>query len=153
MRKLCEADVLIGALAVIVVAKGMEDLRAKPAFYATWFVSQITPGQAYNPDAFRSVGVGVVNGALWIITVEILFYISVPIIEFLERYISHLLYILFSLSFLIYSVGPQWLSYELAEHTLFEYLELTPVVWGWMFVAGILCFKNFDQNYRFVRRF
>jgi peptidoglycan/LPS O-acetylase OafA/YrhL len=145
--------VTIGGLAVIVVAKGMDDLRANPAFYATWFVSQITLGQAYNPDAFRSVGVGVINGALWTITVEILFYISVPIVEFLERYISHLLYILFSLSFLIYSVGPQWLSYELAGHTLFEYLELTPVVWGWMFIAGILCFKNFDQIYRFVRRF
>lgn len=43
-----------------------------------WCGAQITLGQFYNPRLFKDFGVGVVNGSLWTIPVEVLFYIILP---------------------------------------------------------------------------
>ena len=75
----------IGGLLVVVTAKGIHVLTEEFDLIILWFVSQITIGQAYNPNFFRDIGVGVINGALWTITVEILFYIIVPIICLIEK--------------------------------------------------------------------
>jgi peptidoglycan/LPS O-acetylase OafA/YrhL len=61
--------VTIGGLLVVVIAKGIHAILEKYDLMFIWFLSQITIGQAYNPSFFRDVGVGVINGALWTITV------------------------------------------------------------------------------------
>lgn len=48
-----------------------------------WIVSQMTFVQFYNPDFMRNFGVGVLNGSLWTISVELQFYILTPIVFFL----------------------------------------------------------------------
>ena len=48
--------------------------------FALWVSSQITLGQFYNPDFLRGYGVGVINGSLWTISVELQFYAIVPIL-------------------------------------------------------------------------
>ena len=45
-----------------------------------WIMAQITFLQFYNIDMFREFGVGVINGSLWTISVELAFYILLPII-------------------------------------------------------------------------
>ena len=40
-----------------------------------WLVTQLSFFQFYNPDFFRGYGVGVANGSLWTISVEIQFYL------------------------------------------------------------------------------
>lgn len=45
-----------------------------------WLISQSTFITFWNPDELRDVGIGVINGSLWTIPIEIQFYILVPII-------------------------------------------------------------------------
>ncbi len=47
---------------------------------ATWVFAQASFLQFYNPDAFRDIGVGVVNGSLWTISIELQFYLLLPIL-------------------------------------------------------------------------
>ena len=45
-----------------------------------WCLGQLSFVQFYNPDFLRGFGVGVVNGSLWTIAVELQFYVAVPIL-------------------------------------------------------------------------
>jgi peptidoglycan/LPS O-acetylase OafA/YrhL len=45
-----------------------------------WIITQITIFQFWTPDVLRNWGVGIPNGSLWTIPVEIQFYIVLPII-------------------------------------------------------------------------
>ena len=120
--------------------------------YLSWFFAQITLGQAVNPDSFRNLGAGVVNGALWTITVEILFYISVPFIVWFEKKIKCFVLFLAILSFGFFSFGESLLGdLDLAGKSLYKYFELTPVVWGWMFLVGVLAFKNMSAIEKYFR--
>lgn len=135
--------VTVGGMAVALVAHGWRDLVTRPGLYAGWFVAQTTLGQAYNPAHFRDIGVGVINGSLWTITTEILFYLAIPLIVAMERLYKHVVALLSVISFLIYAMAEQALAgIELTGKPLFDYLALTPIVWGWMFGLGILAFKN-----------
>lgn len=118
--------------------------------YFLWFVSQITLGQAWNPGVFRDVGLGVINGALWTITVEILFYIAIPIIYWLETKLKHIVIVAFVVSFSLYSFGDNLFgSVKIGSKTLFDYLSLTPIIWGWMFILGTLAYKNIKNIERY----
>lgn len=148
--------VTLGAMAVVLVAHGWRDLIDHPGTYASWIVSQITLGQAYNPGLFRDVGVGAINGSLWTLTVEILFYLMVPVIVWLERRFDHTVIALTALSFIVYAAAPIFLSEPIyRDKDLYDVVELTPVAWGWMFGVGILAVKYFEtisarKNYLIV---
>jgi peptidoglycan/LPS O-acetylase OafA/YrhL len=43
-----------------------------------WVLAQITFAQFYNPEFIRPYGVGVINGSLWTIPVELQFYLLLP---------------------------------------------------------------------------
>ena len=144
--------VTAGGASVALVAHGAGELIARFPVYATWVIAQTTLGQAYNPALFRDVGVGVINGSLWTLTTEILFYFAVPLIVLLERRVRHAVLISTALSFAVYVFGPHLLTRPiLRDKTLYDVLSLTPVVWGWMFGFGMLAVKHFDRINRHIR--
>lgn len=146
--------VTLGAVAVALLAHGVADMAAHPATYATWLLAQLTLGQAYNPAHFRDVGVGVLNGALWTLTTEILFYLAVPIIVWLERRFKHTVPALIAFSLAVYAFGPAlWPTPLRGDKTLYDFLALTPVVWGWMFGFGMLAVKHYAALQRWFRYF
>ncbi len=143
--------VALGGVAVALIAHGWRDLFANLPTYVIWFISQITIGQAYNPGLFRDIGVGVINGSLWTLTTEILFYLCVPIIVWLEGRFKFAVVALTLLSFIFYAFGPGLLDQPLyREKTVYDAIALTPLAWGWMFGLGILAVKHFDRLQPFL---
>jgi len=53
--------------------------------FFSWILSQATFFQFYNPDFLRYFGVGVINGSLWTIPVELQFYILLPVIALVAK--------------------------------------------------------------------
>ena len=144
--------VTLGGAMVTLIAHGWNHLSVDASTYVVWFVAQTTLGQAYNPALFRNVGVGVVNGSLWTLTTEILFYICVPIIVWMERRFRFAVFVLIVLSFVMYAFGPSLLATTIyREKSLYDGVALTPVAWGWMFGIGILATKYFDYLRRWLR--
>lgn len=138
--------VTFGGAIVALTARGWGDLSDNFGIYATWFIAQTTLGQAYNPGIFRDVGTGVINGSLWTITTEILFYIFVPIIVWMEGRLRHTILAFAALSFSIYAMGPEYLSDTIyREKTIYDLFALTPIAWGWMFAVGMLTVKYFKK--------
>jgi peptidoglycan/LPS O-acetylase OafA/YrhL len=52
---------------------------------ALWVAAQATVAQFYNPGFLRSFGVGVLNGSLWTIPVELQFYLVLSFLALLAR--------------------------------------------------------------------
>ncbi len=75
---------LVVCVGVSLVALGSFGFLTKEALTSTgfwaWLVGQLSFGQFFNPDCFRGFGVGVVNGALWTISVELQFYLLLPLL-------------------------------------------------------------------------
>jgi peptidoglycan/LPS O-acetylase OafA/YrhL len=144
--------VTMGGAAVALMARGLLDLKENFSQYIMWFLAQISLGQAYNPSLFRDIGVGVINGSLWSITVEILFYFSVPLVVFFEQRVKRTVLWLMLLSFAIYMLGPDLLALKVyREKSIYDVLGLTPIVWGWMFGFGILCAKHFKTIQQYLQ--
>lgn len=144
--------VTLGGAAVALTAHGWHDLAVNAPSYAIWLLAQTTLGQAYNPALFRDVGVGVINGSLWTLTTEILFYAVVPVIACLEQRFRFTVLALFMLSFTIFVFGPLLANVPVYRNkTAYDLIALTPVAWGWMFFSGILALKYFAQIQRWLK--
>lgn len=135
---------LVSAM-VLVWIKGVSNVTQNPMQWLAWIVGQGTIGQAYNPAIFRDIGLGVINGVLWTITVEILFYFLLPVLVFLEKNITRHAVLIFAIaSYVIYN-SKNFLSEPVAMgKSVYDFLSLTPLVWGWMFAMGILAHKHFE---------
>jgi peptidoglycan/LPS O-acetylase OafA/YrhL len=74
---------LWGCLAVSIAsvwASGYFAETPPPETAAVWLLAQVSIGQFYNPEFLRDYGVGVLNGSLWTIPVEIQFYALAPFV-------------------------------------------------------------------------
>jgi peptidoglycan/LPS O-acetylase OafA/YrhL len=117
---------------------------------AAWLTGQVSFFQFWNPEHFRGFGIGVANGALWTITVELQFYAFIPILHFLgrEKKSAYVLIAgLFLVSFASYCVmddkvnGPGGFT---GAPMFFKLLHVTLLPHLWMFLLGILIHWNFD---------
>lgn len=117
--------------------------------FLQWLLAQLTFFQFYTIDLFRSWGVGHPNGSLWTITVEIQFYILLPIIAFLfdkittEKWQKNALFTVLALLSLTLKVifGEN----EDLDNTLTQKLfGVTILNYFYHFCVGILIYINFD---------
>jgi len=146
--------VTIGGVVIALIAHGWRDIVDNFVIYASWFLAQVTLGQSYNPSHFRDIGVGVMNGSLWTISTEILFYVSVPILVFLERHFRHVLVALMMISFLFYAFGPEYFDQVIyGKRTVYDVISISPIPWGWMFGFGILVYKHYGRLEPYIRFF
>jgi peptidoglycan/LPS O-acetylase OafA/YrhL len=76
----------------------------------------------------------------------------VPLIAKLDKRSSFFLPILIFLSFFIYATGQLLFNNIIyRDKSIFDFLNLTPLVWGWMFGAGMLAVKYFHIIRRFMK--
>lgn len=116
-----------------------------------WLFAQSTFMQFYTPECLRGFGLGVPNGSLWTIAVELQFYFLVPIIYWVlnrtakQSMILILLFILFSIANSIFS----YFRGLGVESLIFKLVGVSFIPWVYLFVLGVLLQRN--QN--FVRRY
>ena len=124
-----------------------------------WLAGQATFVQFFNPEQFRGFGIGVANGALWTITVELQFYLFIPLMyltllgRWRGRIANLLLLILFSVSFLTYCRldlemnGPGGYA---ATPMLWKLIFVTLAPHLWMFLLGIAIHRHFEGLRRWL---
>lgn len=116
-------------------------------FFA-WVVAQMTFVQFFNPAFMRDYGVGVLNGSLWTISVELQFYLMIPIVYFLcdlrtRRGIFTLsLFILASLA-----TNSLYWRFDPDNNEAFavKLFGVTFVPWIYMFLTGLLAQRHFNR--------
>lgn len=119
--------------------------------FGAWLAGQVSFFQFYNPDHFRGFGIGVANGALWTITVELQFYAFVPIFHWLTRSGGKPAAILTALLLFV-----SFASYCVMDHQLngpggftgtpmtFKLLHATLIPHLWMFMLGVIIHRKFE---------
>lgn len=113
-----------------------------------WIVAQLSFFQFYNPEFIRDFGVGVINGSLWTISVELSFYMILPLLyvwlqkDFIKR-VSVLLFISFCFYYYIHEISANTLIYEkLIGSSILPYL--------FYFLFGIAMYKYRDKLIKYV---
>jgi peptidoglycan/LPS O-acetylase OafA/YrhL len=118
----------------------LTDWRA-PSFWA-WLFAQLSFAQFYNPDFLRGFGAGVLNGALWTISVELQFYLLMPVLAWLMARHRRVFAALFLVSMAV-NLGFRW--YGTGGSTLLKLLYVSALPWVYMFMSGMLVSANLER--------
>jgi peptidoglycan/LPS O-acetylase OafA/YrhL len=151
------------AVLILVLFHHLTAAEIRTPFFWSWAFTQLTVLQFYNPAMFRSFGTGVVNGSLWTISVEIGFYLILPLLVGLSRssngqvrnrqnMLRRLVLLSVAMSYFVYCViystgamsgvtnkAPMWA----------RLINQTFVPHFWLFGLGILAYLSYDQLKRF----
>jgi peptidoglycan/LPS O-acetylase OafA/YrhL len=136
---------------IIVWLTGYSGIRhASPGKVAFWVFSQISLFQFYNPDFMREYGVGVLNGSLWTISVELQFYMLVPLLyKFIINYmpISKVNKRIFMLLALFIALNRfYYFTLDGFGNTLpHKLFSVTFLPWFYMFLIGVFFQINFKR--------
>ena len=113
-----------------------------------YFIAQASFFQFYNINYFRDYGVGVINGSLWTISVELQFYILIPLIYYFLNHFKKISVFILLLIFLIFNI----LNSHFNEKDLifFKIINVSFIPWLYMFLLGVIFykFKNFSNIYK-----
>ncbi len=109
--------------------------------FFSWLLGQMTIIQFYNIEMFRDFGIGVINGSLWTISVELTFYILLPILFILYKKSIWFIVLLFIFSFLlgIYDIND---NHEIFSNKL---LHISILPYLFIFIIGIGFYKFHEK--------
>lgn len=124
--------------------------------FLIWFAGQNTIIQFYNPDFMRDFGVGVLNGSLWTISVELQFYVLTPILYFVFSKFNKLLKtntLLVLLILIFMSINVFYHHYRNIYENLFilKLAGVSFIPWFYMFLIGVFFQKNFHILYKYLQ--
>jgi peptidoglycan/LPS O-acetylase OafA/YrhL len=140
-----------------VAATGYFSQAAVPAGQlAAWLLAQSTFVQFFNPDFMRGFGVGVINGSLWTISVELQFYVLIPVLYWLLARLgtsrSRGNAALFGLILVFAGLNRLYYHFSdaLSEHFLYKLAGVSFAPWIYMFLLGTLAQRNFPILHRLL---
>ena len=101
--------------------------------FTLWTIAQTTFFQFYNPDFLRGFGVGVINGALWTISVELQFYFLTPFVHRILRQGKSIILSLIVI-FIFFNI---WNAYFNEKDTIIlKLINVSFAPWFYMFLCG-----------------
>lgn len=105
--------------------------------FPAWLAAQMTFVQFYNPDFMRDFGLGVLNGSLWTIPVELQFYLALPILFLLVRRLGiSLLWTVTGVSLIAHGVFQAFLYGD--DTFAAKLIQVTLAPWLGFFLIGAL---------------
>lgn len=119
------------------------------------FLAKTTFFQFYNPEFMRGYGDGVLNGSLWTITVEIQFYLLIPVLFFLlsrkppqctTNCALIVLTVLFFILNRLYAVLPDMVDTSLIT----KLIGISFFPWLYIFLLGVLAQRNFELFHAYL---
>lgn len=114
-----------------------------------WIFAQATIVQFYNPDFLRNFGVGVLNGSLWTIPVELQFYIVVPFLYYACKRVGWRFWPALIVLTLLTHVGFQMIY---SDRTMVsKLLQVTVIPWLIFFAYGMIATEYWDKIDRYFR--
>lgn len=120
---------------------------------AVWMLAQMTVVQFYNPDFMRAFGVGVLNGSLWTITVELQFYLVTPLTYALcglKRRRGTLPLLLLTLALLVPNLAYWHADPENHSGLALKLFGVTFLPWYYMFLLGVLAQRHFHWLHQWL---
>jgi peptidoglycan/LPS O-acetylase OafA/YrhL len=130
-------------VSILFVASAFE-ISANATQISAWLAAQFTIVQFYNPDWLRGFGVGVLNGSLWSIPVELQFYIALPLLYWIgwmrdERKFR----VLFLVAVVVYAAFMVW---DTRYRTIYSRAAgVTVIPYLFVFLLGVAAQRHFDR--------
>jgi peptidoglycan/LPS O-acetylase OafA/YrhL len=150
---------LVVSVISVIFTGYFRSVTVKTTEFAAWVAAQLTFGQFYNPPFLRHYGVGVLNGSVWTICVELQFYVLTPAIHHLCRaacktkYAGNLFFLGLIGGFLV--ANRLYFSPHMSTHgasIAYKLLGVTFIPWFYMFLAGAFAQRNFDFFHAILSR-
>lgn len=130
---------------VLIAVSGYFASNPPPAgYFALWAAAQLSFVQFYNPDFMREWGVGVVNGSLWTIPVEMQFYVLAPIFVLLFMRVRWLFYVAF-VAFAAINAALPFADESSLPEVVIKLVEVTFLPWFYMFLLGAVISLHWDR--------
>lgn len=143
------------SILVVVLSGYLNDKGVKWFELVLLFFAKTTFFQFYNPDFMRAYGDGALNGSLWTITVEIQFYLLVPVLFIIlsrktTKCTANCLLAIFATIFLVlnrfYVVLPDLLD----KPYLTKLIMISFFPWFYIFLVGVLVQRNFEFFHKYL---
>lgn len=137
---------LVSVATVLIFHRG----SIPPTSFVLWAVAQLSFGQFYNPAFLRDYGVGVLNGSLWTITVELQFYALLPLLYFVLKRVGWKTNVLGGGVLALILVNQCYVAFLGGEMSFWVKLfGVTVLPYLYLFLLGVLL----QRNREFVARY
>ena len=104
-----------------------------------WVMAQVTFFQFYNLSTIHDFGTGVINGSLWTVSVELMFYMLLPLLFYIHKKSRYLIILISILSFSL------WV-YDVSSHHdsfLNKLLHVSIIPHLFVFIIGMGFYRYF----------
>lgn len=121
-----------------------------PDSAAIWVVAQATFVQFYNPDFLRGFGVGVLNGSLWTIPVELQFYVLLPLIYVVLAMATRQRLVIILMMVAMIAMNRVYVAEQQNEGIAWKLLGVSALPHLYMFLLGIFLHRENEFTTRYV---